>query len=73
MFAMIGAVVFFGAAVFSLIVMTEMVRGYRPMIRAALRGEPMPRTLGRPVQPMRRRPVASTFTPRRLEPARAAA
>jgi hypothetical protein len=82
MFASIGAVVFFSAACFSLVVMTRMVRGYWPLIIAALNNEPLPRTMASaPSVAYRRRatvPVAasyaaSSFTPRRLSPARAAA
>lgn len=79
MFAMIGAVVFFGAAVFSTVVMVQMVRGYWPLMIAALEGKPMPRTT--PPAPAayairggaRRSMADQAFTPRRLAPYRAAA
>lgn len=74
MLAMIGAVVFFGAAVVSLFVITQMVRGYWPLITAAISHEPFPRTYALPRHTPRRRSAASAaFTPQRLEPARAAA
>lgn len=77
MLGMIGAVVFFSAAVFSLVVITQMVRGYLPLIEAALRDEPMPRTDAPRARAYgmraRHRHNASTFTPRRLEGVRAAA
>ncbi|MET0241285.1 MAG: hypothetical protein ABW184_15440 [Sphingobium sp.] len=72
MFAILGAIVFFGAAVFAAVVITEMTRGYWPAITAAWRTEPMPRTAPTAVR-RRRRLVSRSFTPRRLERARAAA
>lgn len=77
MFAMIGATVFFGAAFFAVLVMTRMVRGYWPLIVAALKGEPLPRTMaGAPRVAYRSRMLrpdnvaapSSSFTPRRLAP-----
>jgi hypothetical protein len=73
MFAMIGAFIFCGAAVFSILVMVRMVVGYRSLIIAALNGQPMPRTLPAPARAPRRRQPSPTFTPRRLERERAAA
>jgi hypothetical protein len=73
MFAIIGATVFFGGAAFAMAVIVQMVRGYWPLIAAALGGTPLPRTFV-PAAPERRRTrPASTFTPERLAPARAAA
>ncbi|MET0364010.1 MAG: hypothetical protein ABW169_05100 [Sphingobium sp.] len=73
MFAILGAVVFSGAAVFSLVVIVQMVRGYLPLIEAALRGAPMPRSMPVQAYVIRRRRVGPSFTPSRLERARAAA
>ncbi|MFT3965504.1 MAG: hypothetical protein QM690_06450 [Sphingobium sp.] len=73
MFAIIGAAVFCGAAFFSLLVIVQMVRGYMPLIEAALRGEPMPRSAPVQAYVVRRRRIAPVFTPSRLERARAAA
>jgi hypothetical protein len=74
MFATVGALVFFGSASFALVVITQMIRGYRPLIMAALRQEPMPRTVQASARISRRRlPVPAAFTPCRLERERAAA
>lgn len=74
MFALIGAFIFSGAAVFAVVVITQMVRGYRPLIMAALNHEPMPRTVPASARISRRRASPSaSFTPRRLERERAAA
>lgn len=73
MFAILGAVVFSGAAVFSLLVIVQMVHGYRPLIEAALRGEPMPRSVPVKAYVVRRRRMAPAFVPSRLERVREAA
>lgn len=73
MFAIIGAFTFCGAAVFAILVIAQMVRGYRPLILAALKHEPMPRTVPAAARISRRRNLSSTFTPRRLEHERVAA
>ncbi|MCE7798339.1 hypothetical protein LWE61_17515 [Sphingobium sufflavum] len=82
MFAFIGAFTFCGAAFFAILVMTQMVRGYWPLIIAALNHQPLPRTVApTPASVTRRRGPAQAlpahmspaFTPRRLERARAAA
>jgi len=79
MFATIGATVFFGAACSALFVMVEMVRGYWPLIVAALNGEAMPRTMAsaphvayrpRSVTPVLASAAISNFTPQRLAPHR---
>lgn len=44
MFAIVGAIVFLGGATLALTVITRMLMDYRPMIVAALRGQPLPRT-----------------------------
>lgn len=73
MFAIFGAAVFSGAAIFSLLVIVQMVLGYMPLIEAALRGEPMPRALPVKAYVARRRRMAPAFVPSRLERERAAA
>lgn len=73
MFAMIGAILFISAAIFALVVITQMLTGYWDTMAAALKGQPLPRT--RPHIAGRRRvhETGRSFTPRRLAPVRAAA
>jgi hypothetical protein len=72
MFAMIGATVFFGAALFAVLVMTRMVQGYWSLIVAALNGEPLPRTMASAPRVVYRpraigmAALSSGFTPQRL-------
>lgn len=75
MFAIIGASVFSGAAIFSLVVIVRMVRAYLPAMEAALRHEAIPPALPvRAYVARRRRPTqGSAAGPVRFEPARAAA
>ena len=53
MFAIVGGLIFSGAALFALLVIVQMLRGYLPTMVAALEGNPLPRTL--PVRPEPRR------------------
>jgi len=70
MFALFSAGLFVSAAIFSLVVITQMFVGYSATMAAALAGEPLPRTRSNAIV----RRSGSSFTPRRLAPAvRAAA
>lgn len=67
LFDLVGAAVFFGAACFSFVVIARMVRGYWPLIVAALNDQPLPRTSAMRMDYRRRvAPAASSFTPRRF-------
>lgn len=80
MYGTFVAILFSGAALFSAVVIAQMVRGYLPLMRAALRHDPLPRTYVPAtsvyVTRSRRRigaPMFAAAKPRRLAPARAAA
>lgn len=74
MFAVISASLFIFAAIFSTTVIARMLRSYASTMHAALQGAPLPRTRPQAAAQCRtRRSRSSSFTPRRLAPARAAA
>jgi uncharacterized membrane protein len=74
MFALFSGGLFVSAAIFSLVVITQMFVGYSATMAAALAGEPLPRTRSNAIGHRRVRRSGSSFTPRRLAPAvRAAA
>jgi hypothetical protein len=77
MFALLAAVVFSGAAFFSLVVIVQMIRAYLPQMEAALRREPIAHTSIEPVRAyiVRRRRLApaQAVVPLRFEHGRAVA
>lgn len=67
MFAILGSAVFSTAAIFSIAVIVQMVRGYMPQIEKALRNDPMRNPNPTPPAPFK------AYAIRRRQPVRALA